>query len=124
MIPDEIGQRTWGLLVARWLTAACRGLSTAPLMGISAGPAKTRRRGDPVKLTYARESMSVQAIERTKPPAEKIFDIGIDQTLSYDQLFILGLQNIFGMTGMFVFPGILGRSYGPRASNRSPISTA
>jgi xanthine/uracil permease len=44
-------------------------------------------------------------------PAEKVFDVGIDQRLSYNQLFILGLQNIFGMTGMFVFPGILGRSF-------------
>src|ERR1700678_310411 len=46
-----------------------------------------------------------------KVPAEKVFDVGIDERLSYDQLFILGLQNIFGMTGMFVFPGILGRSF-------------
>jgi xanthine/uracil permease len=44
-------------------------------------------------------------------PAEKVFDIGIDEHLSYGQLLILGLQNIFGMTGMFVFPGILGRSF-------------
>jgi xanthine/uracil permease len=44
-------------------------------------------------------------------PAEKVFDIGIDERLSYDQFLILGLQNIFGMTGMFVFPGILGRSF-------------
>jgi len=44
-------------------------------------------------------------------PVEKVFDIGIDERLSYDQLLILGLQNIFGMTGMFVFPGILGRSF-------------
>jgi xanthine/uracil permease len=43
--------------------------------------------------------------------ADKIFDVGIDERLSYDQLLILGLQNIFGMTGMFVFPGILGRSF-------------
>ena len=50
----------------------------------------------------------MQALET---PAEKIFDVGIDERLSYDQLFILGLQNIFGMTGMFVFPGILGRSF-------------
>lgn len=42
---------------------------------------------------------------------EKVFDVGIDERLSYDQLFILGLQNIFGMTGMFVFPGIMGRSF-------------
>jgi xanthine/uracil permease len=47
----------------------------------------------------------------SKEVAEKVFDVGIDERLSYDQLFILGLQNIFGMTGMFVFPGILGRSF-------------
>ena len=47
----------------------------------------------------------------SKDVAEKVFDVGIDERLSYDQLFILGLQNIFGMTGMFVFPGILGRSF-------------
>jgi xanthine/uracil permease len=46
-----------------------------------------------------------------KVSAEKVFDVGIDERLSYDQLLILGLQNIFGMTGMFVFPGILGRSF-------------
>jgi len=45
------------------------------------------------------------------PSAEKVFDVGIDERLSYEQLLILGLQNIFGMTGMFVFPGILGRSF-------------
>ncbi|HXW40158.1 MAG TPA: solute carrier family 23 protein [Xanthobacteraceae bacterium] len=44
-------------------------------------------------------------------PSEKVFDIGIDQRLPSGQLLILGLQNIFGMTGMFVFPGILGRSF-------------
>ena len=55
--------------------------------------------------------MSEQAIRATQMP-EKIFDIGIDQSLSFDQLLILGLQNIFGMTGMFVFPGILGRAFG------------
>jgi xanthine/uracil permease len=41
----------------------------------------------------------------------KVFEVGIDERLSYDQLLILGFQNIFGMTGMFVFPGILGRSF-------------
>jgi len=44
-------------------------------------------------------------------PTQKVFDVGIDERLSFDQLLILGLQNIFGMTGMFVFPGILGRSF-------------
>lgn len=40
-----------------------------------------------------------------------IFDVGINEGLSAGQLLILGLQNVFGMTGMFVFPGILGRSF-------------
>jgi xanthine/uracil permease len=42
---------------------------------------------------------------------ETIFDVGIDEPLPYHQLLLLGLQNIFGMTGMFVFPGILGHSF-------------
>lgn len=40
-----------------------------------------------------------------------IFDVGIHESLPSGQLLILGLQNIFGMTGMFVFPGLLGRSF-------------
>jgi xanthine/uracil permease len=55
--------------------------------------------------------MAVQVLRHGGAPAEKIFDVGIDETLSYGQLLVLGLQNIFGMTGMFVFPGILGRSF-------------
>ena len=54
--------------------------------------------------------MSTPAIS-SKPPSEAIFDVGIDQRISYGQMLIMGLQNIFGMTGMFVFPGILGRSF-------------
>jgi xanthine/uracil permease len=55
--------------------------------------------------------MAVESMRRGETVAEKVFDVGIDEKLSYDQLLILGLQNIFGMTGMFVFPGILGRSF-------------
>jgi hypothetical protein len=51
------------------------------------------------------------AVPQGEKAAEKVFDVGIEGRLSYDQLLILGLQNIFGMTGMFVFPGILGRSF-------------
>jgi len=40
-----------------------------------------------------------------------IFDVGINDSLPPGQLLILGLQNVFGMTGMFVFPGLLGRSF-------------
>jgi xanthine/uracil permease len=50
-------------------------------------------------------------VERAEAAPERIFDIGIDETLPPGQLLILGVQNIFGMTGMFVFPGILGRSF-------------
>jgi len=39
------------------------------------------------------------------------FDIGINDRLPLGQALILGLQHVFGMTGMFVFPGLLGRSF-------------
>src|SRR5206468_2900603 len=55
--------------------------------------------------------MAAEAARHEPKLPEKVFDIGIDQKLSFDQLLILGFQNIFGMTGMFVFPGILGRSF-------------
>jgi len=41
-----------------------------------------------------------------------IFDVGIHERMPVAQLAMLGLQNIFGMTGMLVFPGLLGRSFG------------
>jgi xanthine/uracil permease len=41
-----------------------------------------------------------------------VFDVGVNDRLPFGQLLLLGLQNVFGMTGMFVFPGILGRSFG------------
>ncbi|MFM0223079.1 uracil-xanthine permease family protein [Paraburkholderia dipogonis] len=44
------------------------------------------------------------------PPA-RVFDIGINERLPLPQLAVLALQNVFGMTGMFVFPGLLGRSF-------------
>jgi xanthine/uracil permease len=43
--------------------------------------------------------------------AARIFDVGINDKLPRSQLAVLGLQNVFGMTGMFVFPGLLGRSF-------------
>jgi xanthine/uracil permease len=43
--------------------------------------------------------------------SDHVFDVGINQTLPGSQLFLLGLQNVFGMTGMFVFPGVLGRAF-------------
>lgn len=39
---------------------------------------------------------------------QHVFDIGINERLTPSQFLLLGLQNVFGMTGMFVFPGFLG----------------
>ena len=41
----------------------------------------------------------------------RAFDVGINDRLPLGQLLVLGLQHVFGMTGMFVFPGLLGRSF-------------
>jgi xanthine/uracil permease len=38
------------------------------------------------------------------------FDVGLNGRLPLGQLIVLGFQNIFGMIGMFVFPGILGQA--------------
>jgi xanthine/uracil permease len=48
---------------------------------------------------------------KQKPESIKVFDVGINESLPLSQLGLLGLQNVFGMTGMFVFPGILGRAF-------------
>jgi len=39
----------------------------------------------------------------------EIFDVGIHERLPLGQALMLGFQNIFGMIGMFVFPGITGQ---------------
>src|SRR5690349_7546674 len=44
-------------------------------------------------------------------PGDRAFDVGINDRLPAGQLLLLGLQHVFGMTGMFVFPGLLGRSF-------------
>lgn len=46
-----------------------------------------------------------------EPASGRVFDVGINDRLPLGQLAVLGLQNVFGMTGMFVFPGLLGRSF-------------
>ena len=43
--------------------------------------------------------------------AEKPFDVGINEKLPIGQYLILAFQNVFGMTGMFVFPGLFGRAF-------------
>lgn len=45
-----------------------------------------------------------------EPPA-RVFEVGINERLPLSQLAVLALQNVFGMTGMFVFPGLLGRAF-------------
>jgi len=39
----------------------------------------------------------------------QVFDVGIHEKLPLGQALMLGFQNIFGMIGMFVFPGITGQ---------------
>lgn len=62
--------------------------------------------------------MSAQGIDgtpekRSSADASKSspYDVGIDERPPGTQLAILGLQHIFGMTGMFVLPGILGHAF-------------
>ena len=40
-----------------------------------------------------------------------VFDVAIDEPLPVVQAVVLGLQNVFGMTGMFVFPALLGYAF-------------
>ena len=39
-----------------------------------------------------------------------VFDVGIHDRLPLGQSVLLGFQNIFGMIGMFIFPGVLGQA--------------
>jgi xanthine/uracil permease len=45
------------------------------------------------------------------PAKAQDFDVGVHDALPVLQLIPLGLQNVFGMTGMFVFPALLGASF-------------
>ncbi|NIF71179.1 hypothetical protein F3J16_13415 [Burkholderia sp. Ap-962] len=51
------------------------------------------------------------AREATEAPPARAFEVGINERLPLPQLAVLALQNVFGMTGMFVFPGLLGRAF-------------
>lgn len=48
-----------------------------------------------------------------------VFDVGIHEKLPVGQALMLGFQHIFGMIGMFVFPGVMGN-----ALHLSPEQTA
>jgi xanthine/uracil permease len=49
------------------------------------------------------------AVPASQTSAPAVFDIGIHDRLPLGQALMLGFQNIFGMIGMFVFPGITGQ---------------
>jgi xanthine/uracil permease len=49
--------------------------------------------------------------EQAAATSHSVYEVGIDDKLPLDQLIILAFQNIFGMTGMFVFPGLFGRAF-------------
>ena len=44
--------------------------------------------------------------------AKSEFDVGIHETLPWNQLTLLGVQHVFGMVGMFIFPALFGRAFG------------
>lgn len=46
---------------------------------------------------------------RAEISPSSVFDVGIHEPLPLGQALMLGFQNIFGMIGMFVFPGITGQ---------------
>jgi xanthine/uracil permease len=64
-----------------------------------------------VSLNIRNEDIMAAGPSTMETSARRIFDVGINDALPPGQLVVLGLQNIFGMTGMFVFPGLLGRSF-------------
>ncbi|AQH02890.1 hypothetical protein A9R05_28790 [Burkholderia sp. KK1] len=55
--------------------------------------------------------MSKPGVSSQSAVSARVFDVGINERLPLSQLAVLGVQNVFGMTGMFVFPGILGRAF-------------
>ena len=54
-------------------------------------------------------SAHVTAGTASEPEA---FDVGIHERLSLMQLLLLGVQNVFGMIGMFIFPALFGHAFG------------
>jgi len=64
-------------------------------------------------LTMRHPSASAPVAAATDAPEHprRVFDIGIDERIPFSQVLVLGLQNVFGMTGMFVFPALLGHAF-------------
>src|SRR5437868_7695778 len=63
-------------------------------------------------MTRTTDSLQTQRSVSAPDHASRgtIFDVGINGRLPFGQLIALGFQNIFGMIGMFIFPGILGQA--------------
>jgi xanthine/uracil permease len=40
-----------------------------------------------------------------------VFEVGMHERLAFAEMLLLGFQNVFGMTGMFVFPTLLGLAF-------------
>lgn len=59
----------------------------------------------------SRQATEPTPAEPQGPAARGMFDVAYNERLPVGQAIILGLQNVFGMTGMFVFPGLLGRAF-------------
>ena len=64
-----------------------------------------------ILITKASTPADSTQLSPTQTAPASVFDVGINEKLPLSQLAVLGLQNVFGMTGMFVFPGILGRAF-------------
>jgi len=71
--------------------------------------AGTLRRGQPSQGAWRVGPWREDVIQEMT--SSRAFDVGINDRLPLGQLLVLGLQHVFGMTGMFVFPGLLGRSF-------------
>lgn len=41
----------------------------------------------------------------------RVFDVGINEKMPLKEAILMGLQNVFVMAGIFVFPGIMGKSF-------------
>ena len=66
-------------------------------------------------VSIARDALSPPIAAAEAP----IFEVGINERLPAGPTLLLAVQHILGMTGMLVFPGILGRSF-----QLSPADTA
>jgi len=53
----------------------------------------------------------MSASEATVASGRPVFEIGINEKISFKNAIPMGFQNVFVMTGIFVFPSIMGRTF-------------